>query len=143
MLSYFFILLSSLFMNPQSSADRIDQLSDLKWQHRIILGVVENESAMHEAVDLLDDSKSDITNRKIAYFITDGQHHQTNYQGTPDEEFWQEVVKTLDDTEDQFALIGLDGGTKARYQKLDLSQVFSLIDTMPMRQQEMRKDENY
>ena len=37
-------------------------------------------------------------------------------------------------------LVGKDGGLKLRQNgRLDLSEIFSLIDTMPMRQQEMRK----
>lgn len=37
-------------------------------------------------------------------------------------------------------LVGKDGGLKLRQKgSLDLGEIFSLIDTMPMRQQEMRK----
>ena len=37
-------------------------------------------------------------------------------------------------------LVGKDGGLKLRQNgRLELSEIFSLIDTMPMRQQEMRK----
>lgn len=35
-------------------------------------------------------------------------------------------------------IIGRDGGVKARYESLDLDAVFAVIDTMPMRIQEMR-----
>ena len=41
----------------------------------------------------------------------------------------------------QLLLIGKDGGVKKRTSTVSLEEVFSLIDTMPMRRREMRDDD--
>ena len=41
-------------------------------------------------------------------------------------------------------LIGKDGGIKARYNNMpDLKEIFSLIDRMPMRRSEMKKNKTF
>lgn len=47
----------------------------------------------------------------------------------------------FDVADEQFGLflIGKDGGVKLRAEQPDLNDVFALIDTMPMRQREMRQ----
>lgn len=142
MLTYSFILSILFFANIYSSVVKVDQLAGLQWEYRIVLGVVENENLIKSAVNVLEANEIGIKDRKIAYFITNGQQHHTNYQGDLDEKIWQEVTKIVDKTNDKFILIGLDGGVKARYKALDVDQIFTLIDTMPMRQQEMQKDES-
>ena len=41
----------------------------------------------------------------------------------------------------QLLLLGKDGGVKKRTSTVSLEEVFSLIDTMPMRRREMRDDD--
>ncbi|WP_202405758.1 MULTISPECIES: DUF4174 domain-containing protein [Halomonadaceae] len=52
----------------------------------------------------------------------------------------RDVRKTLSAQPDDVSvvLIGKDGGVKQRSRGLDVAGIFSLIDTMPMRQREMR-----
>ena len=125
-----------------NETEKVDQIADLQWKYRIVLGVVENQDEFSSNVEMLENRKEEVSERKIVYFITDGQQHATNYKGKLHENIWKDVIRILDEKKEKFALIGLDGGVKARYEKLDVSEVFSLIDTMPMRQQEMRRQEN-
>ncbi len=136
MLAYTIILSLICFMQVHHSEPSIDKIADLQWKHRIVLGVVESEAALNSAVEAMQVQENGIIDRKIAYFLTDGQHRPTNYEGQLNEKIWQEITQMVGD--DRFILIGLDGGVKARYEKLSLSEIFSLIDTMPMRRQEMR-----
>ena len=63
-------------------------------------------------------------------------------------ENYQEVEKfessfenlSLSASEFRLILIGKDGGIKLNSRKISLEEIFSLIDTMPMRQEEMLND---
>jgi hypothetical protein len=125
-----------------NETEKVDEISDLRWEYRIVLGVVENQDELTNCLETFENDKEEIEDRKIVYFITDRQGHHTNYQGVWDENIWKDVARMMDESDDPFALIGLDGGVKARYDKLNMSEIFSLIDTMPMRQQEMQKQKN-
>jgi hypothetical protein len=125
-----------------NETEKVDEISDLRWEYRIVLGVVENQDILTNSIEAWEDNKVEVKDRKIVCFITDGQHHYTSYQHPLDENIWKEVARMMDESNESFALIGLDGGVKARYEKLDVSEIFSLIDTMPMRQQEIRRQEN-
>lgn len=77
-------------------------------------------------------------------------------KGSPDSREYQEALRTLKKeksalTERKLTIIeiknnetfslelrGLDGGVKKRSQRLELDQIFKLIDSMPMRQQESK-----
>ena len=47
---------------------------------------------------------------------------------------------SLSTSEFRLILIGKDGGIKLNSRKISLEEIFSLIDTMPMRQEEMLND---
>ena len=47
---------------------------------------------------------------------------------------------SLSSSEFRLILIGKDGGIKLNSRKISLEEIFSLIDTMPMRQEEMLND---
>ena len=47
---------------------------------------------------------------------------------------------SLSNSEFRLILIGKDGGIKLNSRKISLEEIFSLIDTMPMRQEEMLND---
>ena len=63
-------------------------------------------------------------------------------------ENYQEVEKfessfenlSLSTSEFRLILIGKDGGIKLNSRKISLEEIFSLIDKMPMRQEEMLND---
>jgi len=141
MLAYTIILSLICFMQVHHSEPSIDKIADLQWKHRIVLGVVESEAALNSAMQAMQAQEAGIIDRKIAYFLTNGTHHLTNYEGKMDEKVWQEITQLVDD--DKFVLIGLDGSLKARYQELNISEIFSLIDTMPMRRKEIQRKEKF
>ena len=62
---------------------------------------------------------------------------ETNYQGALSEDF---IAKTRDRYQigpGKIMLIGKDGGVKFLLDRMDLEAIFTEIDAMPMRQNEM------
>ena len=94
---------------------------------------------MREPKSALDDFSArepELRDRDLLYFLISESGRFTNAARGQSAGFWQEVAGLVPN--DGFLLIGRDGGVKARYEALDLDTVFALIDTMPMRIQEMR-----
>lgn len=116
-----------------------------QWSNRLLLIYSEDDSGnmIKEQLNHLLENKEGLKERKLILF----QLNQTKYR--------QVFPKTTDwktrgdankiDSENEFAvyLIGLDGGIKLKQEKiLILEKLFQTIDSMPMRQAEMRKDNN-
>ena len=87
--------------------DKADQISDLQWDYRIVLGVVENPEQLRHSVEILENKKEELAERKIVYFITDGQQQQSNYPDKLGKNFWKDVERIVNESNEAFALIGL------------------------------------
>jgi len=122
-----------------------DPLKSFLWDFRIVL-VSTPSSEVDDHVSELKRAQEAINERHILWFVFGDDSVATNYDNAEPlgEEFRPTVLKRYfseqSEGKTQVRLIGKDGGVKARSAKLDLQQLFALIDTMPMRQAEMRDD---
>lgn len=75
--------------------------------------------------------------RDVIWFVVDNERLATNYPGNVVSGFIAHLHETFAE-EQSVLLIGKDGGVKMRAKRLAISEIFSGIDAMPMRQREMR-----
>ncbi|OGO78847.1 MAG: hypothetical protein A2203_00740 [Chromatiales bacterium RIFOXYA1_FULL_46_5] len=113
----------------------LSDLHSLKWNHRIVL--VNDLHNPQDIVALFEKNKGKISERDLIWFVLKGNQVNTNYSGVVAEDF---VTKTRDSYKigaGKIMLIGKDGGVKFLLDRLDLEAIFSEIDAMPMRKNEM------
>jgi hypothetical protein len=109
------------------------QLSDFKWENRLL--VTFNIPA--EQLKKVD--QNSIKDRKLLFFQFQSKSLLfSNYEGVIDQ---QDFLKLSENYAADYFLIGLDGGVKAFGKKEDFSilELIKQIDSMPMRQSEIRK----
>lgn len=138
----FWILLIMLTYLDNTRAQNLNQH---QWKDRIILIGADNydQAKLKEQLKRIQRTPEDLNERKlVVYEVTpqgfryhhDGQVESVNDNGQLFLNMFGKGVKF------QVALIGLDGGTKRRWNDLiDNEQIFGLIDTMPMRRAELRR----
>ncbi|MTI23246.1 DUF4174 domain-containing protein [Fulvivirga sp. RKSG066] len=114
-----------------------------KWKNRLILIFAESETEMTDQVNILNKEKKGLKDRDLLIF-TIGKEKATDPQGnslSPQQQEW--LSKEFNPGRKPFAvvLIGKDGTEKlTEYALLSTDKLFSTIDVMPMRQQEMKDD---
>jgi hypothetical protein len=114
------------------------ELSDLRllqWDNRIIL--VNNLHNQQAVLVLFEKNKNDIKERDIIWFVFNGDVAHTNYQGALSDDFIAKTRGSYQIGSGKIMLIGKDGGVKFLLDRMDLEAIFSEIDAMPMRQNEM------
>ncbi len=133
-----FIMLLAL-LTGHASADTLKDIDALTWSNRLIL-IYSEPGQTRGLIEQMQDAKTEIDDRHIIWFIIDGQMLNTNYPGDSSQSLAQDLIRDWfpRDAKPQVVLIGKDGYEKLREDRLDLGIIFGLIDTMPMRQQEMR-----
>lgn len=123
-------------------------LQDHRWENRVLIVKSEAkafEQYSHQRV-LLDIDPAGMRERKlVVYFIAEGHYSFRNYteddqNRAPFKAVDKRLAKYLDAKKDfQVILIGLDGGVKLEREKeITLTELFRIIDSMPMRASEMR-----
>ncbi len=133
-LANFLLLCFSLSAHSTESAE-LSELRLLQWKNRIIL--VNNLHNQQGVLALFEKNKSEIKERDIIWFVFKADKAETNYQGALSEDF---IAKTRDRYQigpGKIMLIGKDGGVKFLLDHMDLDVIFTEIDAMPMRQNEM------
>ncbi len=131
----FLVLFTICIFQPINALERINEL---EWSSRIILVRAFGES--EEVLKALRKLDYEIQDRDIYWFVFIEENIETNYKDEIQENFHKDTLKTyFSDTETNVVLIGKDGGIKQKLKLLDLQGIFDLIDTMPMRQMEMRE----
>lgn len=125
-----FILIMALTFTNQSSP-----FSDYRWQNRIVVIDADMKNANQQLGELLEQPK-DLKDRDLLVFLRKGR--QLICQNREE--------KTLEDIQNQYtgiSLIGKDGGVKLHEEGgVKPKLIFDLIDSMPMRQSEMRTKTN-
>jgi hypothetical protein len=115
----------------------LDDLDSLQWKNRIvIINEAENEENL---LAIIDKYAAEINERDIIWFILKQDRVLSNYQGKISEAFSNRTREAYDSRRSKVILIGKDGGIKSRFNRVDLEAVFSDIDAMPMRQNEMQQ----
>jgi hypothetical protein len=128
------VLLFSISAHSSEPAELSD-LDTLQWKHRIIL--VNTPQHQQAVLALFAKNKNEIDERDMVWFVFTGDEARTNYQGVLSADF---VTRTRDRYQlepGKIMLIGKDGGVKFLLDRMDLEAIFSEIDAMPMRQNEM------
>lgn len=121
-----------------SSAKKLNNISDLRWKYRVILLLSSEDDTRNQ--QLFTKYNEAVLDRHIVWFIVKDRQVISNYSGGISEQF-------VDSTKDNFPLdkypvllIGKDGGIKTQADTFELQLLFSNIDLMPMRQQEMSRN---
>jgi len=124
------------------SNQNITTIESLEWKNRIIL-IRENKDCK-STITRLKQAKIEIDERHILWFISCNQRHfVSNFTGEISVALPNSIKqKYFSNNKHNVVLIGKDGGVKYRSQKLHLNEINTLIDSMPMRQAEMREGEN-
>jgi hypothetical protein len=112
-------------------------LEDLKWKNRIV--ILFDDHSDKKVFDF-EHLEEDFKERKLVYFIV-GENFQSNSNFSLSPEY-QKVLKSryqIPSTKKSWVLIGLDGGAKVKKEgDLDWEFILRTIDSMPMRQSEIR-----
>lgn len=136
-------LLMSLLRVPAASAmpERVVALDSLRWKHRVLLlPPMDDESPV---VDWAADADALLDRHLILFREEDGEYRQLFPKPTVPTRLELDV-ETRDRATGDVTLIGKDGTIKRRWQRESSKlpdAVFALIDSMPMRQREMRREE--
>jgi len=140
------LLLLSVFDMPSSTTDPVDfNLNDYRWENRLILLFAENKTDEQylNQIELLHNEMEGLEDRDlllVSVFLE--SESQLNGQRITDESA-SELRSAYWDEEHSFTfiLIGKDGGVKIRAEEVvEVDQLFGRIDSMPMRQREMREN---
>lgn len=117
----------------------LKDLQSLQWRKRVLLVWVD-EARVEDVEQTLIDAAEAIEDRDLAWFIFSSDSLRTNYTGPIGRGFAASVANFKDPSDPlHLVLIGKDRGVKAQAAAFDLRSLFALIDTMPMRREEMRR----
>ena len=129
-----------LFLNPNNSKIN-DHLKDLKWKNRVLV-VVTNDK--EEINDLLTIYNIELTEREFVIIQFDSENSYIDDK-LMSKRFSHSLKKKLKDIPEEvyLILIGKDGQIKNLYTKnTNLNEIFSDVDKMPMRMNEMLRKTN-
>lgn len=135
-----FTFVMAIFMinNVSAESSSLEHIRELVWENRIILLQSTTDDQRNEAI--LKQYNEQIIDRDIIWFIVNDRGVVTNYDGSVSSDFITKVKSDYPINRDKVLLIGKDGGIKARNRSLDIEYLFTKIDGMSMRQQEMRNN---
>lgn len=131
-----FFVLSSHFSSGQNIEKHL-------WENRVLLIYDSNEKSqeIEDQLAILNKHKEELQERKIVIYSFTEKNYNLNF-----ENIWkksEELFLRFKPKKDVFTilLIGLDGGIKLEQNKILLSEkLFAIIDGMPMRKSEIRKN---
>lgn len=111
------------------------------WENRVILVKTDNYQVAELSLEELTGRSEEVDDRHLVWFIFTRDGILTNYKGPLGDGFQDDAITKYFPThraDTAVVLIGKDGSIAHRSGELDISYLFDLIDSMPMRQQEMR-----
>lgn len=113
----------------------LQDIADLQWKNRVII-ILDSDNAAND-IGRLNAAKAAIDDRDIVWFVNEGEATTSNYQGKFSTDFANYLRGTYNVEYSRLVYIGKDGRVKLRGDQLNLKDIFSLTDTMPMRRREM------
>lgn len=128
-------LLSTVVYTGQEELRNINQL---RWENRIILIYSAGKDNDIENKGLFIKYKDQINERDLIWFIIKESEVMTNYSNKLSNEFLSNIKNRFPIEGDKVLLIGKDGDIKAKGAELNLNFIFRVVDSMPMRQQEIK-----
>lgn len=138
MLFFNLCILAVLSVVAHANENALNSIQDLQWESRIILIYTHDNAKLYTQV--LNEQAIEIDDRHIHWFVLESDTIDSNYTGEITNQFYRLTRENY--FSDNFAgikLIGKDGFVKASYEELELDSIYSLIDSMPMRQMEMQQ----
>ncbi len=136
----YIILISIFIFNTFLQAESLPKLSNLdslEWKNRVvILNEIKNQD---KSLQLLKEQESQIDDRDIIWFSIKDNLVLSNYKGDLSSEFVSKIREKFSHLQNKVILIGKDGGIKSQSDYLNLEDIFSEVDSMPMRLFEMQK----
>ena len=128
----FFAFLFSFCMNSTPKSPR-----DFVWQNRILIF----EAYPGDSIWFEGYLQARLQERKLHVFQVDGSKlAKSTFKGEVDTPKFLEILNPKNKSKLKWALIGLDGGLKnAGLEHPSPSEIFKIIDAMPMRQSEIGK----
>lgn len=118
----------------------LTDLSPLKWENRIILvNTINNKDSI---LKRFEQHAAEINERDIVWFVMRNGAVATNFNGDIADDFVtntnQKYKVKYTINQEKVILIGKDGAIKSSRKNLELAEIFSEIDMMPMRKIEMQ-----
>ncbi len=133
------MLLICLFIANQKSAKAMEDITEFVWKKRIILVLAQDDGGEYNMK--FNEADYAINDRHIYWFVITPERVHSNYPGEISNRFARKAIdRYFQDKGNSAILIGKDGGVKMRQKTLFLQDLFDLIDTMPMRKQEMMRE---
>ena len=121
----------------------LENLSDLKWKYRIlIISDVQNEIYLKEKMNDINKFSQEIIDRDLMIFYDNNENIYHNSK-LVSKSFKKSITSLISQYQihGRMILIGKDGEVKKVFSSSDqIQEAFDLIDTMPMRKIEMRKE---
>ncbi len=149
-LRYVLLIVFIIFMPNSLAAQSLSDLGPFEWKNRLIL--VNAKTDCQNNINLLEQAQTSIDDRHIIWFFfcqeksnNDSKqteiHVSSNYTNSISSAFSKTIIERYFDTKKySVVLIGKDTGVKYRAKQLGLNAIFSRIDSMPMRQSEMKNN---
>ena len=113
-------------------------LEEYFWKNRVIVtfSPSKNNTERSQFLNSIHKNLCGFNSRNIIHIdlLFNEKYHEIEKYGN----FFENL--SLSPSEFSLILIGKDGGIKLNSRKTSLEEIFSLIDTMPMRQEEMLND---
>ncbi|MBP6712934.1 MAG: DUF4174 domain-containing protein [Aliarcobacter sp.] len=136
----YIILISIFIFNTFVQAESLPKLSNLdslEWKNRVvILNEIKNQD---KSLLLLKEQVAQIDDRDIIWFSIKDNLVLSNYKGDLSSEFVTKIREKFSHLQNKVILIGKDGGIKSQSDYLNLEDIFSEVDSMPMRLFEIQK----
>lgn len=133
------LLFILLLMQEVIAMEPPKTLADLSWQYRLIV-VVDPEDVLGTVRQLQANTKS-IAERDILWFVMSESRTISNLPTAVTTSMTASLRAMAQDLTSTVLLIGKDGGVKSSTDVLKLTDLFALIDRMPMRRQEMQRQQ--
>jgi hypothetical protein len=125
--------------HKKGNAMGLKKTIELQWKKRIIL--VQASEQGKQVVAQLQKEAAAINERDIIWFVLTEAACMTNWDAGVEDVFVHETQTAYfsADATQRVILIGKDGTVKQRTAELNLTELFALIDGMPMRRAEMQR----
>lgn len=136
----YIIILSIFIINTFVHAENLPKLStldSLEWKNRVV--ILNETKNQDKSLQVLKEQVAQIDDRDIIWFLIKDNFAISNYKGDLSSEFVSNIRKKFTNLPNKVILIGKDGGIKFQSDYLNLEDIFSEIDSMPMRLFEMQK----
>ena len=121
---------------------RGQDISSHKWKNRVLIILTNEEKIdqLHKQVQILQTDQEGLNDRKLVIYSVKGDAYRKGINSNE----WVNGSNSFDEFKDskehfKVILMGLDGGIKiSQSEVISLDELFSTIDAMPMRRNELR-----